>query len=72
VQSDAIASKESKKAEACHLVIDEMEALRDLLPTAAEFEKELREKEWDMNKAISENRFADAEQFDQSIDILEK
>ena len=49
VQSDAIASKEYKKAEACQLIVDEMEALRDLLPTVAELEKDLREKELDMN-----------------------
>ena len=71
VQSDAIASKEFKKAEACQLVIDEMEALCELPPTVAELEKNLWEKKWDMNKAISEKRFADAEQFDQSVDILE-
>ena len=71
VQSDAIASKVFKRAEACQLAIDEMEALRDLLPNVAKREKDLREKKWDMNKVISEKRFADAEQFDQSVDILE-
>ena len=54
VQSDAIASKVYKKAEACQLVIDEMEALGELLPNVAKREKDLREKEVDMNKAISE------------------
>ena len=49
MQADAIAPKEFKKAEACQLIIDEMEALRDLLPTVAELEKDLREKELDMN-----------------------
>jgi len=44
VQSDAIASKELKKAEVCQLVIDEMEALRELYPTVAEIEKDLWEK----------------------------
>ena len=48
-QADAIAPKEFKKAEARQLIIDEMEALRDLLPTVAELEKDLREKELDMN-----------------------
>ena len=39
--------------------------------SVAELEKDLREKELDMNKAKSEKRFADAEKFDQSVDILE-
>ena len=39
-------------------------ALREILPTVAELEKDLWEKKWDMNKAIPEKRFADAEQFD--------
>ena len=46
VQSDAIASKEYKKAEACQLIIDEMEALRDLLPTVAEFKRNYGKKGW--------------------------
>ena len=44
VQSDTIASKESKKAEACQLVIDEMEALRELIPNVVKLEKDLQEK----------------------------
>ena len=52
-QSDTIASKECKKADACQLVVDEMEGLGELLPTVAELEKDLWEKEWDINKAIS-------------------
>ena len=54
MQSDAIVSIVFKRAEACQLIRDEMEALRDLLPNVAKREKDLREKKWDMNKAISE------------------
>lgn len=72
MQSEEISSKNFKKAQELQGLIDKLEGLRSVLPTVAELKKRVKEKKADMNRAISEKRFADAEQFDVEIVLLEE
>ena len=71
-QSEAIASKQFKKAESCQSVINELEKLRSALPTLAELAKQIQEKQSKMQQAISSKNFFDAEQLDKEIGRLEE
>ena len=69
--TDAVASKEFKKAEELQMVVDALEALRIKLPSLADLEAELKVKNLAMDEAIKMKKFAQAEDMNNEIEKLE-
>eukprot|EP00980_Cylindrotheca_fusiformis_P023370 scaffold10429_cov126-Cylindrotheca_fusiformis.AAC.1 len=72
IQSTAVSSKQFKKAASIQSVIDAMDKLRDYLPTVEEIRAEIKEKRTEMQKAVQEKRFSDAETLDGRVMHLEE
>ena len=69
--AEFIANKDFKKAEACQSVLDNLQELRQRFPSIAELQKSVKQKKKEIETAISEKRFADADRLNQSIVELE-
>jgi cell fate (sporulation/competence/biofilm development) regulator YlbF (YheA/YmcA/DUF963 family) len=72
MQENEIASKSFKKAQEIQGFIEKLQGLRGSLPTISELQVSIKNKKSDMNLAISEKRFVDAEQIDHEISTLEQ
>ena len=72
LQGDAIKNKKFKKAENLEKVIDQLMKLREDFPTIVELQKRIKEKQNEMQKAISSKNFSEAERIDNDINLLEE
>jgi signal-transduction protein with cAMP-binding, CBS, and nucleotidyltransferase domain len=69
--SKAVKAKDFKKANMIQADADALAKLRDLLPSVAELQMQLLAKKEEMEAAISEKRFADADEINVAIDEIE-
>ena len=69
--TEAVASKEFRKAEELQSFVDALEALRVKLPSIAELEAQLRENKLSMDAAINDKKFSAAEEIHLTIERLE-
>ena len=72
MQANEVSSKNFSKAQEIQAFIDRLESLRGNLPTVSELRLQISERKSEMDKAISEKRFTDAEKFDKVISDLEE
>lgn len=71
-QSAAVSSKNFKEAQELQHYIDKLECLRDKLPTVNELRMRINSRRIEMNQAVAEKRFGDAERIDQIISRLDE
>jgi len=69
--TDAVTSKEFKKAEELQSMVDALEALRTKLPSLSELEIDLKKKKLDMDEAVNAKKFAQAEDINNEIEKIE-
>jgi signal-transduction protein with cAMP-binding, CBS, and nucleotidyltransferase domain len=72
LQEMEIVSKKFKRAQDIQKYIERLHGVRRLLPTVSEIDCDIKSKRCDMDRAISEKRFADAELIDKEISVLEE
>ena len=71
MQAKEISSKNFSKAQKIQAFIDKLESLRSTLPSVTELRQTISDRKEEMDKAISEKRFTDAEKLDKEIGVLE-